>query len=114
DMFEPQDHPHDTDFPGGPPKAPYDITGYTLAYQMGIGFDRLLDGLDQHFTPVPDLLAPPSGRIVGQGKAGWIVGHESNNSFILTNRLLKAGVRPAWLKQGVSADGEAMQAGAIW
>ena len=114
DMFEPQDHPHDTDFPGGPPKAPYDITGYTLAYQMGIGFDRLLDGLDQHFTPVPDLLAPPPGRIVGQGKAGWIVGHESNNSFILTNRLLKAGVRPAWLKQAVSADGEAMQAGAIW
>ncbi|MCI4592144.1 peptidase [Sphingobium sp. BYY-5] len=114
DMFEPQDHPHDTDYPGGPPTAPYDITGYTLAYQMGIGFDRILDGLDQRFAPVPDLLAPPPGRIVGQGTAGWIVGHETNNSFILTNRLLKAGIRPAWLKQAVAADGETMQAGAIW
>ena len=35
DMFEPQDHPHDTEYPGGPPKAPYDITGYTLAVDGG-------------------------------------------------------------------------------
>jgi hypothetical protein len=114
DMFEPQDHPHDTDYPGGPPTAPYDVTGYTLAYQMGVGFDRILDGLDQRFTPVPDLLAPPPGRMVGQGAAGWIVGHESNNSFILTNRLLKAGVSPAWLKQAITVDGEPLQHGAIW
>lgn len=114
DMFEPQDHPHATEFPGGPPSAPYDITGYTLAYQMGIGFDRIVDSLDQRFTPVPDVMAPPPGRIIGEGKAGWVVGHESNNGFILTNRLLKAGIRPAWLKQAMTADGEALQPGAIW
>ena len=36
DMFEPQDHPNDVRYPGGPPIPPYDITGWTLALQMGI------------------------------------------------------------------------------
>jgi hypothetical protein len=114
DMFEPQDHPHDSDFPGGPPKAPYDITGYTLAYQMGIAFDRVLDDFDGSFSVVPDMLAPPAGRIVGAGKAGWVVGHEANNSFILTNRLLKAGIHPLWLEDSVQVQDGVKQAGALW
>ena len=36
DMFEPQDHPDDIPYPGGPPTPPYDSTGYTLAFQMGV------------------------------------------------------------------------------
>lgn len=114
DMFEPQDHPHDTEYPGGPPKAPYDITGYTLAYQMGVGFDRILDGFQAQLTPVPDLMAPPPGQVVGAGAAGWVIGHETNNSFILTNRLLKAGVPVRWLSDGMTVDGAALQPGAIW
>lgn len=43
DMFEPQDHPNDFQYPGGPPIPPYDSAGYTLAYQMGVKFDRVLD-----------------------------------------------------------------------
>ena len=35
DMFEPQDHPDDIPYPGGPPTPPYDSTGYTLAYRWG-------------------------------------------------------------------------------
>src|ERR1039457_1815562 len=31
DMFEPQDHPNDFRYPGGPPNPPYDITGWTLS-----------------------------------------------------------------------------------
>jgi hypothetical protein len=42
-MFEAQDHPNDFQYPGGPPIPPYDSAGYTLAYQMGIEFDRILD-----------------------------------------------------------------------
>jgi hypothetical protein len=114
DMFEPQNHPHDTDYPGGPPKAPYDITGYTLAYQMGVAFDRILDPMPEGFATLSEPLAPPPGRIEGQGDAGWIVSHESNNGFILTNRLLKAGIRPAWVRQATSVNGKAMQPGAIW
>ena len=39
-MFEPQDHPNDFAYPGGPPTPPYDIAGWTLAFQMGVKFDR--------------------------------------------------------------------------
>ncbi|MBN8817542.1 MAG: peptidase [Sphingomonas sp.] len=114
DMFEPQDHPHDTAYPGGPPTAPYDVAGYTLAYQMGVQFDRVLDPIKGDFAAVSDVMAPPPGHIEGRGKAGWVVGHETNNSFILTNRLLKAGIRPAWMRSAINVDGQAMQPGAIW
>lgn len=114
DMFEPQDHPYDAEYPGGPPKAPYDIAGYTLAYQMGVAFDRILDGMDGNFAPISELLTPAPGRIEGQGLTGWIVGHETNNSFILTNRLLKAGGHPAWIQQPITLDGREFKAGAIW
>jgi len=114
DMFEPQDHPHDLEYPGGPPKAPYDITGYTLAYQMGVGFDRVLDGFTAPTERVADLIAPPPGRIAGSGRAGWLVGHETNNGFILTNRLLKAGVPVAWVKAETKAGGRTLAPGAIW
>ena len=52
DMFEPQDHPNDFPYPGGPPNPPYDITGWTLALQMGVQFDRILDGFDGPFTKI--------------------------------------------------------------
>ena len=41
-MFEPQDHPNDFTYPGGPPRPPYDSAGWTVAFQMGIRFDRIL------------------------------------------------------------------------
>ena len=44
DMFEPQDHPNDFRYPGGPPIPPYDNAGWTLAYQMGVKFDRAARG----------------------------------------------------------------------
>ena len=59
DMFEPQDHPNDFRYPGGPPNPPYDITGWTLAMQMGVKFDRMLDGFDGPFTKINGLAVPP-------------------------------------------------------
>lgn len=114
DMFEPQNHPNNLEYPGGPPKAPYDITGYNLSYQMGIGYDRILDGFEGPFEKVPDLLAPPPGQVIGKGGAGWVLRHETNNSFILTNRLLKAGVKVAWLTGGATVGGQTFGPGAIW
>ncbi|WP_066778906.1 M14 family metallopeptidase [Sphingomonas sp. CCH5-D11] len=115
DMFEPQDHPQDFAYPGGPPIRPYDITGYTLAYQMNVTFDRLLDGAPQHFPQVPDVIeTPPAGKIIGKGAAGYVVSHATNNSFILTNRLLKAGAPVYWLKQGTTVGRESLSPGALW
>jgi hypothetical protein len=53
DMFEPQNHPNDFQYPGGPPVRPYDAAGWTLALQMGIQFDRILNGFDGPFIALP-------------------------------------------------------------
>lgn len=114
DMFEPQDHPQDFEFPGGPPIKPYDITGYNLSYQMGVKYDRVLDGFSGPFQPITEVMAPPPGKVVGSGGAGWLLDHRTNNSFTLTNRLQKAGVPVYWLKTPVSAGGQSFGAGAVW
>ena len=116
DMFEPQDHPNDFRYPGGPPIPPYDVTGYTLAYQMGVEFDRILEGFDGPFERVSGLMNPPPGSITGPARpAGYLVSHRVNNSYILVNRLLKAGCEVYWLKSapgGIAA--KEMGTGAIW
>jgi hypothetical protein len=114
DMFEPQDHPNDIPYPGGAPRPPYDITGWTLAMQMGVQYVRVMDKFDGPFTKVTGLLPPPATSIMGTGTAGFLLSHQVNNSFIVINRLLKANCDVYWLKkapQGVPND---LGTGAIW
>jgi hypothetical protein len=114
DMFEPQDHPNDFQYPGGPPVPPYDVAGWTLAYQMGVEFDRVLDGFDGPFTKINGLLPPPPASITGSATAGYLISHQINNSFKLTNRLLKAGCDVYWLKSAQKAGGQDLGTGSIW
>ncbi|MGE5837100.1 MAG: peptidase, partial [Acidobacteriota bacterium] len=101
DMFEPQDHPDDIAYAGATPTAPYDVTGYTLAFQMGVQFDRILDGFDGPFEKLTDLAKPPAGSIRGgQTPVGYYFSHKANDSFIAINRLLAAGEDVSWLWNG--------------
>ncbi len=96
DMFEPQDHPNDFAYPGAPPTPPYDNAGWTLAFQMGVKFDRILDAFDGPFERV-DSVKPPSGRIDGaRNPAGYLFSHHQNDAFVVLNRLLKAGEEIYW------------------
>jgi len=92
DMFEPQDHPNDFLYPGGPPIRPYDAAGWTLAYAMGVQFDRMLDDFNGPFERIAygelQALRPTIVKNVG----GYVLNAQSNNSFIAVNDLLKAGV----------------------
>jgi hypothetical protein len=86
DLFEPQDHPNDFAYPGGPPIAPYDAAGWTLAYTMGIKFTRITDPFDGPFQRIPygelqPMPAPQSG----------ILDTRCNASYQQANDLLKAG-----------------------
>ncbi len=114
DMFEPQDHPNDFAYEGGPPNKPYDVAGWTLAFQMGVQFDRVLEAFDGPFERVPygELQFPPRGGVSGQG-AGFVISHRVNNAFVLVNRLLKRGAEVYWLKH-VPSDAPAMGLGAIY
>src|SRR5690606_39221657 len=92
DMFEPQDHPNDFQYPGGPPIPPYDNAGWTLAYQMGVEFDRILDGFDGKFEELEGLQKPAPGKVTeAAGAVGYVVSHHQNDAFIAVNRVLKAG-----------------------
>lgn len=93
DRFEPQDHPNDFLYPGGPPIRPYDMTGWTLAYQMGIKFDRILDDFNGPFKRIPygELQAMPLAPAPVLAKNGYFISPSANNSFIAVNDLLQAG-----------------------
>ena len=101
DMFEPQDHPDDIPYPGGAPTPPYDSTGYTLAYTMGVRFDRVLEDFSGPFTKITEVAKVPAGNVkTAQAAAGYYFTHRANDSFIAINRLLKAGEEVSWLDNG--------------
>ena len=94
DMFEPQDHPNDLLYPGGPPIRPYDAAGWTLAMQMGVDYDRIFEDLDVPLerTAYGVLLHAPS-RTVDTGKNGYAINGRANDAYIGVNQLIKAGVK---------------------
>jgi len=116
-MFEPQDHPNDFAYPGGPPRAPYDSAGWTVAFQMGIDFDRILDAFDGPFQEIPDLIRPPAGSFASQSAdkaAGFFLSHRMNDSFIAVNRLLKNNEDVFWLKKPLQVGSLSYPAGTIF
>jgi hypothetical protein len=115
DMFEAQFHPNDFAYPGGPPTPPYDSAGWTLAYQMGVQFDRVLDGFDAPMEKINGLAKVPTGKVLAASKpAGYLLGHQFNDSFLATNRLLKDNEEVYWIKQPFSANGKTYPAGTIF
>jgi hypothetical protein len=81
DMFEPQDHPNDFAYPGGPPIPPYDSAGWTLAYQMGVKFDRILDGFDGPFEKLATFIKPQSAITGPANPAGYLLSAAQNDAF---------------------------------
>jgi hypothetical protein len=92
DMFEPQDHPNVIPYPGAPPTPPYDNAGWTLAFQMGVQFDRVLEPITGRFEDVTDWnVTPPPGRVTATGGRGFMFDRQVNDAATAINRLLAAG-----------------------
>lgn len=91
DMFEPQDHPNDIPAPGANPTPPYDSAGWTLAFQMGVTFDRILDRLDAPTETIGETLRPVAGTLVGEGDV-LVLTPDQNNAFTAVQRALAAGL----------------------
>jgi hypothetical protein len=102
DMFEPQDHPDNIPYPGAAPTPPYDHAGWTLAFQMGVEFDRILEPFTGPFQPVTDWnVKPPPGTVTAvSSPAGYVISHQLVDSFVALNRLLAAGEEGYWLPDG--------------
>ena len=115
DMFEPQDHPNDFAYPGGPPKRPYDNAGYTLAYQMGVKFDRILDAFDGPFAPIKGLASPMAGTVAGvSAPAGFLVSRSVNDAFVAVNRALKAKADVFALRSPITEGGTTYPVGTFY
>ncbi len=108
DMFEPQDYPNDFLYPGGPPIRPYDAAGWTLAFQMGVHFDRILTAFNGPFQRIPygEVQSPPKQTLAAASGAGYLLSSQMNNSFIAVNDLLKAGVEVYRLPKGAGGMSE--------
>jgi hypothetical protein len=95
DMFDPQDHPNDFLYPGGPPVRPYDAAGWTPAYTMGVEFDRILNDFNGPFETIAygQIQTPKSSIFVTANSANKFYAIKSidNNCFVMVNDLLKAG-----------------------
>ncbi len=114
-MFEPQDHPDDIPYPGGAPIPPYDNAGWTLAYQMGVEFDRILESFDGPFEKIEDLAQPPAGEVAQSKNAvGFLLDHRINDAFIAINRLLRRKEEVYWLKDAFQVKEKTYPAGTIY
>ncbi len=115
DMFEPQDHPNDFKYDNGPPIPPYDNAGWTLAYQMGVKFDRIPEGFDGPFEEIAGLAKPFAGKITGtKNPKGYLLKYESNNAVIAVNRLLKEDHKIFWLSEQLVDKDKIYPAGTIF
>jgi len=93
DMFEPQDHPNDFQYPGGPPVRPYDAAGWTPAFTMGIQFDRILDDFKGPFENIAygDVQLPKGEIRNVNNNIGYTFSTKDNAAYIAVNDLLKQG-----------------------
>jgi len=113
DLFEPQDHPNDFPYPGALPTPPYDAAGYTLAFQMGVQFDRILDGFDGPFEALAKEASPPQAAVT-RGNSGFFLDSRTNESFRVVNRLFKAKANVSRLREAFTVDDTTYPAGTFF
>ncbi len=104
DLLEPQRHPDRRQGPGGPPKPPYDIAGWTLSYQMGVRAEAIRAPFDAALERVTDFPAlvrrePPAAP------ATLVLDRRLNNAVTAVMRLLKRGVAVSMTRAAFLAEG---------
>ena len=98
DMFEPQDHPNVIPYPGAPPTPPYDNAGWTLAFQMGVQFDRMLEPFTGPFEKVTEWNVKPAATVRPSTRGVFKLDPRQNDAFRAYNRLL--ATKPAFAGAG--------------
>ena len=97
DLMERQHYPNLREYPGGPPRRPYDITGWTLPLQMGVEAAAIAEPFAAKMRKVnqPALNMKP----VNPSSRWYAVERRFSNSYKLINRLLKEKQAVAELKE---------------
>ncbi len=114
ELFEPQVYPELRDSPTGPPKLPYDVTGWTLPMQMGVQVAPVLEpfgGTERAALRKLEQFTAPAGSVEGAGGA-YVLSHKSNASFKALNEILASGGHVAFAPSESETSG-GPEAGAI-
>ena len=110
-MLEKQNYPDVRQFPGGPPRKPYDATSHSLPLSMGVDVRELK-------TPVEIGLKPLDGRASRKRETdpnapAYAIGPESNAAAALVNRMLFDGL-PVFRAGAELDEGEYSLAPGTW
>ena len=112
DLLEPQIYPNLEQYPDGPPKPPYDFTGWTLQLQMGVNIVQADAPLSVDLRPAEDLaFAEPID--IDLSAVTYLIERRYNNTYIILNELLKEGYDVHWLDETVSLKDEEYPPGTI-
>ena len=111
DILSPQYYPDRRLYPGGPPEATFDITGWTLPFQMGVDVAEVKSSFAADLVPVLKA-EPPKGSLQGSGKT-YILDHNVLDSYRAVNKLLKEGCSVHWSKKAFASGGKQYPAGTI-
>lgn len=109
DLLEPQEYPDRRQYPGGPPRTPYDLTGWTLPLQMGVSVTRLEEPVDISLEDVAELMPSP-GSVVGQASE-YLLAPAANLAYVAVNRLLDGGIAVGRLTGSRAAGGREFSPG---
>ena len=91
---------------GGLPERPYDATGWTLPAQMGVDVRTITRVFDQPaMSRLTSATIAPAQVWTNRTPSFYVVDARGNGGAIAANRLLAAGLAPAWLTGEVDARG---------
>jgi len=109
DMLGPQIYPDRRQYEGGPPEQTFDLTGWTLPYQMGVQAIRVDFPFEAQTTAIQQAEFPV-GSVSGGGST-YLLDHNVLDSYRAVNRLLKDGAEVAWATKGFTSGGRRYPAG---
>ncbi len=112
DLLERQDYPDIRAYPGGPPQPPYDVAGWTLPLQMGVGVDRLDQPLGNVDLELLDTAVVAPGGITGRGDV-VLLDNRANGEITAVWRALAAGGTVEIASQPFTAEGTAWPTGTL-
>jgi len=111
DILGPQLYPDRRQYPGGPPESTFDLTGWTLPYQMGVAVAEAKLPFEADLRPISKA-EPPAGKVQGRGEK-YFIDHNVLDSYRAVNRLLKQGHEIGWAADSFISKGKQYPTGTI-